>query len=77
MYRPLVKSAYQKNKYLISQPKHMLWVRDGSFEHPKHMLKLMGKKIFNAQTFFISKHAYLGGNLYVLDTGHQMGEKLQ
>ena len=26
----------------------MLWVlkRDGSFEHPKHMLKLMGKKIF-------------------------------
>ena len=28
---PVVKSAYQ---------------RDGSFEHPKHMLKLMGKKIF-------------------------------
>ena len=26
----------------------MLWVlkRDGSFEHPKHMLKLMGKNIF-------------------------------
>ena len=24
--RPLVKSAYQKNYFLISQPKHMLWV---------------------------------------------------
>ena len=37
---------------LISQPKHMLWVLKrtvsvgGSFEHPKHMLKLMGKEIF-------------------------------
>ena len=65
-HRPLVKSAYQKNNFLISQPKHMLWVlnyfsiktyvvgtqknrlndRDGSFEHPKHMLNIMGKKIF-------------------------------
>ena len=36
----------------------MLWVlRDGSFEHPKHMLKLMGKKIFTIldQTFRLSK----------------------
>ena len=24
--RPLVKSVYQKNNFLISQPKHMLWV---------------------------------------------------
>ena len=24
--RPLVKSAYPKNNFLISQPKHMLWV---------------------------------------------------
>ena len=24
--RPLVKSAYKKNNFLISQPKHMLWV---------------------------------------------------
>ena len=24
--RPLAKSAYQKNNFLISQPKHMLWV---------------------------------------------------
>ena len=24
--RPLVKGAYQKNNFLISQPKHMLWV---------------------------------------------------
>ena len=48
----LVKSVKQKNKFLISQPKHMLWVlkRNVSmrlfFERPKHMLKLMGKKIF-------------------------------
>ena len=26
MGRPLVKSAYQKINFLISQPKHMLWV---------------------------------------------------
>ena len=43
------------------QPKHMLWVlkRTSSMrrfiEHPKHMLKLMGKKIhiFFTQTFFV------------------------
>ena len=26
IHRPLVKSAYQKINFLISQPKHMLWV---------------------------------------------------
>ena len=37
--------------FLISQPKHMLWVRkepfewDGSFGHPQHMFRLMGKEI--------------------------------
>ena len=46
--KPLVKSAYQKNNLLISQPKHMLWElkRDSSFERSKHMLKNTGKKIF-------------------------------
>ena len=50
--RPFIKSAYQKNNFLISQQKHMLWVlrrtvsMKRSFEHPKHMLKLMGEKIF-------------------------------
>ena len=46
--RPLVKSAYQKNIFLISQPKHYVvgTQRDSSFESPKHMLKLMGKEIF-------------------------------
>ena len=39
IYRPLVKSANQKNKVLISQPKHVLWVLkrtvslDSAFEH--------------------------------------------
>ena len=61
-FRDLVKSLYQKHNFLISQPKHMLWVLkrtsqwDGSFEHPKHMLKLMGKKILTilrSQKLFI------------------------
>ena len=51
MFRTLVKSAYQKNIFLISQPKH-----NGSFEHPKHMLKLMGKKIF---TILCSKIVFI------------------
>ena len=41
----------------------MLWVlkrpsqRDGSFEHPKHMLKIMGKKILHlyAENFCLPK----------------------
>ena len=49
--RTLVKSVYQKNNFLISLPKICCgyskepsqW--DGSFEHPKHMLEIMGKKI--------------------------------
>ena len=46
-YRPPDKSVYWKTICFISHPKHMLWVlkRDSSFEHPKHMFKLMGKKI--------------------------------
>ena len=42
--RPPYKNAYWKTICFISHPKHfkhMLWV---SFEHPKHMFKLMGKK---------------------------------
>ena len=41
-HRQLVKSGYQKNNFLISQPKHMRRF----FEHPKHMLKIVDKKIF-------------------------------
>ena len=51
--RPQDKSAYWKSIFFISYQKHMLWVqyskepsrRDGSFEHNKHMFKLMDKKI--------------------------------
>ena len=49
--------------FLISQTKHMLWLLkrtasqcDGSFEHPKHMFKLIGKvvnAILGAQTILI------------------------
>ena len=36
--------------FLISQPKHMLWVHKRTFEHPNIiMLKLVGKKIFTNQ----------------------------
>ena len=50
--RPLVKSVYQKiiflflNQYICCEYSKEPSQRDGSFEHPKHMLKLMGKKIF-------------------------------
>ena len=46
---PLVMSTYPKNIFLFlnqcgcsKEP----FLCGGSFEHPKHMLKLMGKKIF-------------------------------
>ena len=52
-------SVYQKIIFLISQPKHILWVLKrislGSFEHPKYMFKLMGKKITN---FTLKMFAY-------------------
>ena len=54
---PLVKRAYKKNNVLISQPKHMLWVLKrtiSSFEHPKHILQLMDKKIFTILGSFFS-----------------------
>ena len=38
--RPPDKSAYWKNVFFISYPKHTV-----SFEHPKHMFKLMGNEI--------------------------------
>ena len=44
-------SAQLKLFFLNTQPKHMLWILKRAvsvrrfFEHPKHMLKLMDKKI--------------------------------
>ena len=48
-----IKSANQKNKFLISQSKHLLCPLDGSFKHPKQMLKLWGRKYlqFSAEHF--------------------------
>ena len=49
--RPPDKSMYLKIIFLISQPKHVLWVlkrtvsMTGSFEHPKLLFKLIGKEI--------------------------------
>ena len=62
-FNPLVKSALRKNNFLISQPKLMLRVlkriismrdlsRGGSFEHPKHMLKLWVRKYLQFYTEF-------------------------
>ena len=54
----LCRSAQQKNNSLISQPKHILWILkersqlDGSFEHTKHMLKIVDKKIFTILRLF-------------------------
>ena len=51
LIRPPDKSVYWKNIFLFSHPIHMLWVlkkpsqQDGSFEHPKHIFKLIGKEI--------------------------------
>ena len=48
---PPDKSAYSKTIFFISHAKHMLWVLKRTvsmrqfFEHPKHMFKLMGKKM--------------------------------
>ena len=50
--RPLVQSAYQNITFLfLNQNIYCGYLKepsqwDGSFEHPKHMLKIMGKKIF-------------------------------
>ena len=66
MSRPLDKNSYWQVIFLISQPKHMLWVlkrtasRDSSFEHPKHMYELMGMElnaILGAQTILIWTYA--------------------
>ena len=49
--RPTDKSAYWKIIFFISHPKICCGYSkepsqcDGSFEHPKHMFKLMGKKV--------------------------------
>ena len=50
--RPLVKRVYQKINFHTPQLKHKLWVLKRTIsmklfsEHPKRMLKQMGKKIF-------------------------------
>ena len=54
--RPLVKSVYQKNNFLISQPKHVLWVNrlnETVLLSTQNMFKLMGKKIFTFLRFGI------------------------
>ena len=53
--RTLVKSAYQKNNYRISQPKHMLWVLKRTY------VKMDGQE--NINNFTLKKMVYL--NLWV------------
>ena len=49
---PLVKSAYQKNNFYFSTKTYVVGTQKNRlhetffFEHPKHMLKIMGKEIF-------------------------------
>ena len=53
---------YYRVFFLISQPKYMMWVlkrtasKDGSFEHPKRILKLMRK---NTCTILSSKIVFI------------------
>ena len=65
--RPIVKSVYQKNTFLFliqnicsgySKEPHQY---DGSFDHPKHMLKHMAKK--NNYNFTLKIFVYL--NLWI------------
>ena len=50
-YKPPDKSAYLKTNSSYSQPNHVVGTQKklepepSQFEHPKHMFKLMGKKI--------------------------------
>ena len=41
--------------------------KDNSFEHPKHMLKIVGTKKFYTEIFCLSKHVY-SYQTYVVDT---------
>ena len=64
--RPLFKSAYQQffsyfstKIYILGTQKNRLnETGDGSFQHPRHILKLKGKKIFtiSRSTIWIPKH---------------------
>ena len=61
LFRPIDKHAFFF--LLISQPKHILWVLKRTvsmrrvFEHPKHILKLVGKKILTILFWFILTNA--------------------
>ena len=64
--RPPDKSVYLEIIFLISQPKHMLWVLKRNvlmrrfFEQPKHMFKLMDKKIIAILGFFFFFFCFTG-----------------
>ena len=54
--------------FLISQPKRMLY-REGSFQHPKHMFKLISKEInaiLGAQTILIWTYGVLKQGIMII-----------
>ena len=64
---PPDKSAYWKIIITISHPKHMLWVLKrtvsmSSFEHTKHMFKIIGKKIIK---FYANKMSLSGSMMCI------------
>ena len=62
------------NNFLISQPKHVVGAQwDGSFEHPKHMFQLMGKKYlqFYAKNFVYPNLCNFRALTRILKTGVQ------
>ena len=71
-FRPIVKTAYSKLFFLFlnqniccgysKEPSQL----DGSFEHPKYMLRLVAKKIFTIlpSNFLLSKPVVFTGHLF-------------
>ena len=67
--RPPDKSVYLKIIFLYSQPKPMFWVLKRTvsvFEHPKHMFKLMSKKIITILQKIFTKFIIFLVHVYIL-----------
>ena len=78
LFRPLVKSVYQKNNFLISQPKHMLWVLKRTvsmrlfFWAPKTYVKTY--RYENIYNFTLTQFVYL--NLYLFEIVQEIDQSI-
>ena len=53
------KKKFSNKIYVVVAQKNRHNVGDSSFEHPKHMLKVMGKKINTILVFLLKNFVYL------------------